>query len=291
MYIVPGFIITNYLTPVRKTWRPLAKARLQAFGLWRTAQTRLALQSEAVAALKGSMTEQDAIKDRYELFQQRTTILYLAHLKFGLINNAVMGRMANCFVGAFVIAPGCWNPRYEVIDSIDKMAEVRADVGTQWVLFTRVMQAARRAVEMFRKLQELVGEVERVTDLLELLDVMQGAKQEEFEEQFVEGDHIAFEGCDIFTPASPPVKLVENLSFSLRKGGSILLTGHNGAGKSSIFRAAPTGLGAPNCLIKHRTECIALHVCAGCMGGLWKVPRGKITKPGGATMQGTHGQV
>ena len=48
---------------------------------------------------------------------------------------------------------------------------------------------------------------------------------------------------------------VNNLSFKLNKGDSLLLTGHNGSGKSSIFR---------------------------CLGGLWNIPNdnGTITKPG-----------
>ena len=54
---------------------------------------------------------------------------------------------------------------------------------------------------------------------------------------------------------------MEKLSFRLEKGSSILLTGHNGAGKSSIFR---------------------------CMGGLWNIPHGTITKPGGASSSGLH---
>ena len=56
----------------------------------------------------------------------------------------------------------------------------------------------------------------------------------------------------MFTPNDK--LLVKDLNFSLELGGSLLLTGHNGAGKSSIFR---------------------------CLGGLWNVPTGKITKPGG----------
>ena len=68
------------------------------------------------------------------------------------------------------------------------------------------------------------------------------------------GSSIKFSDVTIRTPAG--VKLVEHLSFELAPGGSLLLTGHNGAGKSSIFR---------------------------CLGGLWAIPHGKITKPGGAT--------
>ena len=43
------------------------------------------------------------------------------------------------------------------------------------------------------------------------------------------GDSIAFENVDIYTPAD--VLLVKDLSFKLEVGESLLLTGHNGAGK------------------------------------------------------------
>ena len=42
----------------------------------------------------------------------------------------------------------------------------------------------------------------------------------------------------MFTPNDK--LLVKDLNFSLELGGSLLLTGHNGAGKSSICAAEPT---------------------------------------------------
>ena len=66
---------------------------------------------------------------------------------------------------------------------------------------------------------------------------------------------------DIVTPSG--VLLTKELSFSLTSGQSLLLTGHNGAGKSSIFR---------------------------CLGGLWDVPTGTISKPG-ALSSGLHAEV
>ena len=60
-----------------------------------------------------------------------------------------------------------------------------------------------------------------------------------------------FKGVTIRTPTKQP--LVHNLSFAVPLGSSLLLTGHNGAGKSSIFR---------------------------CLGGLWQTLGGTIKKPG-----------
>ena len=65
------------------------------------------------------------------------------------------------------------------------------------------------------------------------------------------GECIGFDGVRVVTPGG--VQLVTGLSFEIKPGGdSLLLVGHNGAGKSSIFR---------------------------CLAGLWGVPAGRVTKP------------
>lgn len=182
-----------------------------------------------------------------------------AFFKFGIVNCFFMHHFLDQFVAIFCIGRGILYPKYDKVDTIEKMADVRSNVGVQWVLFTNTMAAARIVVEMIRTLQQLAGSVERVTDLLELLERVKKTKAEELAANIVAGDCIAFNDVDIITPAD--VLLVKGLTFSLKEGGSLLLTGHNGAGKSSIFR---------------------------CLGGLWKIPQGQITRPGGPT--GASGQ-
>jgi len=64
---------------------------------------------------------------------------------------------------------------------------------------------------------------------------------------------VAFENVQVYTPTGH--LLVKDLSFRIETGTSMLLTGCNGSGKSSLFR---------------------------CLGALWPVPPGGIiTKPGG----------
>lgn len=97
-----------------------------------------------------------------------------------------------------------------------------------------------------------MGNVERVTDMVEMLDAVTQRTTTEEQENIVVDDCIAFDEVSIVTPKG--VKLVDKLSFRLDKGDSLLIVGHNGAGKSSIFR---------------------------CLGGLWTIPGGMIRKPGG----------
>ena len=137
------------------------------------------------------------------------------------------------------------------VDSVATMASVRAEIGVQALLFDSAMQAARQAMELLRELQRLVGEVERVTDLYELLEQVDREKVTELSANILPGDAIEFENVDIVTPKG--VELVKDLNFKVEIGSSLLLTGHNGAGKSSIFR---------------------------CLAGLWKA-QGVIRRPGG----------
>jgi ABC-type uncharacterized transport system fused permease/ATPase subunit len=155
------------------------------------------------------------------------------------------------FSQLFCIGRGMLYPRYEANDTMEKMAEVRADIGVQFVLFSNCMNAARQAMELVRELQHLIGEVERVTDLVDLLEKVDREKRAEMSCSVVDGEAIEFDNVDIVTPKD--VLLVKGLTFKVDVGSSLLLTGHNGAGKSSIFR---------------------------CLAGLWSAT-GVIKRPGG----------
>ena len=46
------------------------------------------------------------------------------------------------------------------------LTDIRADVGLQWVMFSQCMGAARVMMNTIRVLQRLVGDVDRVNELL-----------------------------------------------------------------------------------------------------------------------------
>jgi ABC-type uncharacterized transport system fused permease/ATPase subunit len=140
------------------------------YGAYRGGLQRLTLQSEAVAALRGETFENRLIMEDFTEFRARTSALYWEYYKFGAVNSFIAWRIGSLvFVPAMTIAPGAWQPKFEQIDSLEKMQEVRADVGVQWLLLTRTMEASRKVVEIIRKLEELVGQVCRLNLLFSCL--------------------------------------------------------------------------------------------------------------------------
>ena len=123
-------------------------------------------------------------------------------------------------------------------------------------------------------IRQVAGSVERVGVLVEaLVDLDEGSSVETRQSdhrpslvwsstlQSTDQPIISFEDVSIETPSGHP--LVQHLTFSVKQGISIIICGPNGAGKSSIFR---------------------------CLGGLWPIKSGKITRPGGDKV-GLHSSV
>jgi|EP01044_Picomonas_judraskeda_P001455 ABC-type uncharacterized transport system fused permease/ATPase subunit len=160
---------------------------------------------------------------------------------------------ANQFVSIVCVGGALRSATVEsgALSTIEKMADVRADVGVKFLLLQQTMSSVRTGLETFQNMQQLLGQVERVTDMIDLLDRLSAEKAALSEANFVHGEQIAFDQVTVVTPGG--VQLVQDLSFAVKPGGdSLLLCGHNGAGKSSIFR---------------------------CLAGLWTAQAGCITKP------------
>ena len=235
-YLLVSRAICQQIIPMRKIWRRNGRARGVSWGKYRFALQRQEMQGEAIGALRGSEREMEIIIDEFAVHVEDCHKHHWDFLTFHSAWNFFIIQGGNALVdivciGEKLIFPGkSANAAGGIeIDSIDQMATTLADVKTHMMLYRNTLDAARTAVQLVTELQQLIGHVERVTELAELLETVSEAADHEQSKSIVPEDCIAFEGVDIVTPQD--VELVRGLSFRLNPGDSLLIVGHNGAGK------------------------------------------------------------
>ena len=171
--------------------------------------------------------------------------------------------MLGHLVGLFVIGPGVFTPKDAIGDFV-AISQTRADVGYQFMLIIQIMTSAFQLKGCQDAYKKTRGNSKRVVELLDALENINNPTTETIETTLTEtatvttttdtnekkddeGDEekatyseieaqgICFRNVNVNTPKGDP--LVHNLSFELLPNGdSLLLTGHNGVGKSSVFR-------------------------------------------------------
>jgi len=233
-------------------WRRLAGLMEFQFGMYRGQHNRLAQHGEAVAALQGAELEGNRLRDCLEKTEQAQRIFWNA-LNTYITSQGLTTQYAPMVFSPLVVL-------FPFLKQRQNTAETMATATYQIQIFLEAMTATGSLASSLLDLQRVGGNAKRVTDLLAAFDKID-AEQAEASAAFRQGtDSIEFSGVDVVTPNGHT--LVEDLSFKLEKGNNLIIVGHNGAGKSSIFR---------------------------CLGGLWQVKKGTITKPGTGT--GLHGEV
>ena len=136
-----------------------------------------------------------------------------------------------------------------------------AQIQFSWQLMIEMLVANGNLLTLHATAEHMFGTCKRICNLIDTLKTLQNKHEASNATSFQEGPKIEFKNVQVHTPTGN--HLVKDLSFELKQGSSLLLTGHNGAGKSSIFR---------------------------CLGGLWAVKEGLITKPG-ASSSGLHADI
>jgi len=102
-------------------------------------------------------------------------------------------------------------------------------------------------------LQSVEADTQRVRELYGSLNTLKKQSSKNNRVFHDEGPVVAFDNVTVATPTR--VRLIEGLTVKVEEGQTLLICGHNGAGKSSIMR---------------------------CLCGLWPVQQGTIMRPGGA---------
>jgi ABC-type uncharacterized transport system fused permease/ATPase subunit len=208
-----------------------------------------------VAALDGSALECEILLRQFAKKEAATSERDLAVSKFGLVFKLAYTYGCRSWITSFMMLPVL---RAKASTAVGTMGSEIAQIQFSWQLMIEMLVANGNLLTLHATAQHMFGNCKRVCELIDTLQNLEAKQKQAKATSFCEGECIEFKNVQVFTPTGQ--HLVKDLSFSLERGGSLLLTGHNGAGKSSIFR---------------------------CLGGLWSVTQGTITKPGAAT-SGLH---
>lgn len=220
IYLLSTRYFCQKVIPMQKMFRRNGRARGVSWGKYRFALQRQEMQGEAIGALRGGEREMEIIIDEFAVHVEDCHKHHWDFLTFHSLWNFFIIQGGDALVNIICIGRGIWFPKYEQNDTIEKISDIRGDVGEQMMLFERCLHSARTALQLVTELQQLIGHVERVTEMVELLDAVTDKKREQ-SKSIVQEDCIAFEDVSIVTPTG--VKLVDKLSFRLNKGDSLLM--------------------------------------------------------------------
>ena len=207
----------------------------KAFGEYRAAVVRTQLHSESIAALKGANVENRIISRLFAkmMAEQRTVWAKLIRLQASYQISFMIGMP--WFLKIIAIGPGVFTPPNVLRD---RVSNVNALADTNF----RMNNALQMSIGIgmlnyvFQVLSQNTGTAQRIMRMISVLKDLQEQKKAEGRTSFKQANAIEFNSVDIETPSKN--RLVNNLSFRLGIGDSLLLTGHNGAGDfpGSIFR-------------------------------------------------------
>lgn len=253
-----------------RKWKEMLDLRSKYF----TTHSRLKSHAEAISAYQGNPVERGIIHQSWTKFTDYCYKFVRDATIFDFVIKAFFVYGSHSIAELLILSQfvsrdsqlacvGSVNP--ELLRIVEAGGESAADrVKFNAILFSqirylaeyfiRAMSAQGVVVAVLKQLQQMQAPARRLCDLFDTLDNFAQEDEAYYNKTFIDKDDtIAFADAQVFTPTGE--LLVKDLNFEIKTGSNLLLTGCNGSGKSSLFR---------------------------CLGGLWQLRGGTITKPGGS---------
>ena len=184
--------------------------------------SEMMLASSTIQAFNFIKNARDNFSDIIEnsFFIAKKRILVRSIMTALIIFVVFVGIVTVLWVGARDVRLGVISPGYLV----------------QFVIYSGFVAGAIAALsEIFGELQRAAGATERIVEILKSEDPVKQPKiinQPDFENEIA----IKFSNITFSYPLRPTDKILDGLSFILKKGETLALVGSSGAGKSSVFQ-------------------------------------------------------
>mmetsp|Transcript_22235 Transcript_22235/g.75493 ORF Transcript_22235/g.75493 Transcript_22235/m.75493 type:complete len:659 (-) Transcript_22235:114-2090(-) len=220
-FVASGFVVRAVSPPFGKY---IAQQQMLE-GDFRRQHSRLITHAEEVAFLDGAQCEEEILNEKLNEVTTYSTWYYLMQFKQGIIDQYTIKYLAS-MVGWPVIA-------VPFILSDATGVEAAARYREADTLIQQASSSITDLMMVYKKVQKLAGFTARVVELIEAVDEAEGAGAGGLT-VCDDAENIRFEDVDVKAPDGR--LLVKGLTLDIKQGQNILVTGANGAGKTSMFR-------------------------------------------------------
>jgi ABC-type uncharacterized transport system fused permease/ATPase subunit len=269
--LLTGFVLRRATPPFGR----LAEEEGRLHGVLRAVHARLITHSEEIAFYGGHKVEETALRAAYNNLVRHTNSIYRQRIFYTMLEQFLMKYVWGAGGLVMIAIPTLMrssekDAAEKAMDSsqmADGVSQRTQGFVTAKGLLISAADALERLLSSWKEVTELAGYTARVSDMMETFSDVQrgrfvktvGAEADRLLQQRGEvvDDQplIRLEDVPVMTPNGDV--LVRRLSFEIRPGMHLLITGPNGCGKSSLFRM---------------------------IGGLWQVHGGRLFKPSKGAM-------
>ncbi|KAK1691716.1 hypothetical protein QYE76_008413 [Lolium multiflorum] len=223
----------GFLRAVSPDFGNLASEEQELEGTFRFMHSRLRTHAESIAFFGGGSREKAMVEAKFMKLQNHSKVLLRKQWLYGIVDDFVTKQLPhNVTWGLSLLYAlehkgdrALTSTQGELAHALRFLASV---VSQSFVAFGDIL-------ELHKKFLELSGGINRIFELEEVLQVAQRDTPVPSSAISTASEEIiSFHEVDIVTPSQK--LLASKLSCNVAQGKSLLLTGPNGTGKSSVFR-------------------------------------------------------